>query len=278
VNEGFEMNQELEILLKITEQANAHAMEWSQLSGANDPEIKDDGSPVTVVDKKLNQFLSDQIRSHFPNDGFVGEESDSHAVPIGLDRVWYVDPLDGTKEFVKGTNEWSTILGLCESNVPVLATVGHPTENFVYYAQKGKGAFRRNSLTGKDEPLSTRSSFNPEDLMMLGSQTKIDPSEPALMSELNIVQKMKHGSIGLKAAVIARGDADLYVNSHGWCSYWDLVASDLILQESGGQILDFDLNPLKYDPKLGVRVDRGFIMATNAVIDQYRAKLMEALQ
>ena len=199
-------------------------------------EFKGERDPVTEADRKANEMLVQRLREIFPDDGVVAEESEDRSGAIGRARCWYVDPLDGTKEFVAKNGEFSVMIGLAVDGEARLGVVYRPVRDRLYRGVVGDSAFvdigdRSYTLRGSDES-------DPEKLRLVVSRSHRSEATSALVERLGIVNETRSGSVGLKVGLIARREADLYahLSPHSWA--WDACAPDAILRASGGRFTD----------------------------------------
>ncbi|MCB0414474.1 MAG: hypothetical protein KDD50_09080 [Bdellovibrionales bacterium] len=258
-------------VLPLVKEASLKALEWKKEYKVGEAEFKSDGSPVTIVDKKLNDLIIEGLRGLFPEDLFVGEESAQSIKGFQNKRIWYVDPIDGTKEFVKGSGEWSMMIG-CIINQEIQLSVVCDVERFyVVYAEPHQGVTYLDLKTNEFRKLSMESEA--ERLIFVTSQSVKDPYEEKLMQRLQVDDKFAYGSIGLKVVQMLLGKAQIYINSHRWCSYWDLVPCELLVSEGGGVLLDFDFKPLDYDPTQGFKMDKAFFVASQSTYEKHKEDL-----
>jgi len=201
-------------------------------------ENKADTSPVTQADKDLNSFFIRELKRLLPHSILIGEEEDSAArleeslaanVPC-----WVLDPLDGTREFINGTDEWAMMLALYvpQSGV-ILSVVYQPTTQDYYWAIAGQGAFCKNLETQKISRLSASSRSDSKEAVLLVSKSREDAWVTRLTTKKSFAHKQPRGSIGLKAVDIASARADLYLNGEAKCGPWDLMPCLLFLSECG---------------------------------------------
>lgn len=199
--------------------------------------------PVTEADRRVNAFLVDAIQAAFPNDLVVGEES-ANTGDIQGDRIWFIDPVDGTADFTRRNGEWSIMVGLVVEGKPCVGMVFQPTTSVLYYASSGAGAWhqvgseRRQLRVSDDDKLSNA--------MVVQSRSHPDPLVGRLMSGLGLRREYQHGSLGCKLAQIAEQRADLYLNFSGKCHMWDVAGPEVILREAGGALLDTRGRALRY--------------------------------
>ncbi|GAP65307.1 MAG TPA: 3'(2'),5'-bisphosphate nucleotidase CysQ [Mizugakiibacter sp.] len=210
-------------------------------------EHKDDASPLTAADMAAHRILVDGLRALTPDIPVLSEES--AAVPWSERRAWprhwLVDPLDGTREFIKRNGEFTVNIALIEDHRAVLGIVLAPVSGELYSATTGGGAFRERAPGALPEPLAVRAPARP--LVVAGSRSHGNPQQAALLAALGEHVLLPMGS-SLKFCLIARGDADLYLRL-GPTSEWDTAAAQCVLEEAGGAVLDLDGRALTYNAK-----------------------------
>ena len=193
---------------------------------------KADGSPVTGVDLAADEILRGGLAALDPAVPYLSEEGGipPYEVRRRWSRYWLVDPLDGTKEFVDRTGEFTVNVALIEHGEPALGVVAAPAAGVLYYARAGAGAWKRE---GNGRPRHLRSSLaGPSDpLRVVESRSHPSPALEAFLDPLNVVERVKSGS-SLKFCVVAEGGADVYPRL-GPTMEWDVAAGDCVHRNSG---------------------------------------------
>ena len=194
---------------------------------------KSDGSPVTIADQKAEKILLSALADICPDIPVVSEENtDSHHLSAGQ-RFFLVDPLDGTKEFIKPSDNGSfTVnIGLIEDGVPMMGMVYAPAHNAFYWGHQGGGAFCRE--TTRITPITVRS-VPDRGAVAVASASHFDAATANWLSDHQINQTTSIGS-SLKFALVASGQADVYPR-FGPTMEWDTAAGDAILRAAGGMV------------------------------------------
>ncbi|MEZ5451979.1 MAG: 3'(2'),5'-bisphosphate nucleotidase CysQ [Thiothrix sp.] len=209
-------------------------------------EHKDDNSPLTAADLASHHHIVDALAALTPQYPVLSEENASE-LPFEersqWQTYWLVDPLDGTKEFIKRNDEFSILIALVHDNIPVLGVVHAPVLKTTWFASKGSGAFKR---TGDDTaPISVRASGSP--LSVVGSRSHASAGLQAFLENIGEHELVSMGSI-LKACMVAEGTADIYPRI-GLTSEWDTAAAQIIVEEAGGHFTRTDMQPLRYNTK-----------------------------
>ncbi len=183
-------------------------------------------NPVTAADLEANRVLIEVISGALPDDAILSEESTDEADRLSRERVWICDPLDGTKEFVAGIPEFSVSIALTHGGTPVVGAIYHPLTRECFWAARGQGAYL------DKEPLHIRDGRKLSESVVLVSRTE------ASRGQLNACEEWTReiwpmGSVALKLARVAAGEADLWV-SVAPKREWDVCGGDLIIREAGG--------------------------------------------
>lgn len=211
-------------------------IEWQQ---------KGDASPVTRADHAANEVITAALRTDFPGDAYLSEESSDSAERLTATRVWIIDPLDGTKEFLAQNGEFSVLIGLAVGGEPVLGVAYLPTLDLLYGAERGSGAWVEAS--GERRRLTLSGATRDGGVRLVGSRSHADPFVTRVRDELGITDVAPCGSVGVKCARIAEGERDLYVHPVGHLKEWDTCAPEVILREAGGEVTDCRGMPLAYN-------------------------------
>ena len=225
---------------------------------------KDDNSPITKADLESNKI----IRAALEKTGIpiLSEEDVDDKSRLNSDKIWIVDPLDGTTDFVNRTGEFTIMVGLVENHVPVMGLIYWPTKQKLYYAERGMGAFCSHSDTVEEciwEAISVRETQNLEDCLALVSRHHLSDREKKILDHLKITHTASIGS-SLKVTEISSGMADVYLTTTNKMKQWDTCASFCIISEAGGRITDVAGNELVYNTDIvnhenGLLVTNGFV-------------------
>lgn len=223
------------------------------------------GDPVTEADKRANQLIVTQLREAFPDDGIVAEESQPDRDTFARSRIWYVDPLDGTKEFVAKNGEFSVMIGLVEAGRAQLGVVYQPSEDTLYSGARGEGAWLERAGQPRRE-LRVSSQHDPSQMGLIVSRSHRPASTGELMQRLGIQRETVSGSVGLKVGHMIEQHADLYVHMSDKSSAWDACAPDAILAAAGGRFTDLAGDPIAYGRE-DTRMRRGLLACNSAAFD-----------
>ncbi len=207
-------------------------------------ETKADSSPLTEADKASHEHIVAGLAARTPGIPIMSEES--AAIPwaerAGWQRYWLVDPLDGTKEFIKRNGEFTVNIALIEAGVPVLGVVYVPVERRLYVGLSGSGAHRRDG-DGAATPIHTRPA-PAEGMVVAVSRSHPSAALTALLEQLPGCETRALGS-SLKLCQVAEGAVDVYPRL-GPTSEWDTAAAQAVVEAAGGLVTRTDGSPLRY--------------------------------
>ena len=209
-----------------------------------DVRFKADASPLTAADKESHKFLTKVLQELMPAASIVSEECEG-ATSRSIDYstlFWLVDPLDGTKEFVKRTNEFTVNIALMKDLLPMLGVVHAPALNLTYYGGYELGAWRQKS--GEPPmPICTRKADTSQ-FAVVASKDHAGPLVSAMLARLNHPELRSMGS-SLKFCLVAEGKADIYLRDLPTME-WDTAAAQCIVKAAGGGVYSLNGEPLRY--------------------------------
>ncbi len=208
-------------------------------------EYKDDKSPLTAADLVANTIICDNLKRLYPNIPIMSEENKQVEYPIRKEwqYYWCIDPIDGTKEFIKKNGEFTVNIALIENNTPILGVVYAPAMNDIYYSKKGDGAYKNN----QELPLTINMTPN-DKLRVVASKSHLSTETQAFIDKLE-TKEIEQVSIGssLKLCMVAEGSADIYPRLAPTME-WDTAAADAIVRESGKMTYQFESDePVVYN-------------------------------
>jgi 3'(2'), 5'-bisphosphate nucleotidase len=206
-------------------------------------DYKSDDSPLTLADKESNDVIEAELIKHYPHIPILSEEGAD--IPFeerkNWKTFWLVDPLDGTKEFIKRNGEFTVNIALIENNKPILGVIYTPVTGELYFASKEKGAFK--SVDGNTKTLKTND--RTKQLTAVGSRSHASVEDDKVLSKYDVVEKVSIGS-SLKFCLLAESKADIYYR-HGPTMEWDTAAGQAIVECSGGMVLDNEGKSFTYN-------------------------------
>ncbi|MFQ5678708.1 MAG: 3'(2'),5'-bisphosphate nucleotidase CysQ [Gemmatimonadota bacterium] len=235
---------------------------------------KAENDPVTAADHASNREVLASLHSARPGDPILSEESvagpanararapgDRPRAAGPPARLWIVDPLDGTKEFLAGNGEFAVMVGLAEEGRAVLGAVYQPAADLLYVGLPDAGAWAVAGAQQIREPDRLRAAGTPgEELRLARSRSHPDAALERLTKSLGRVEVVRSGSVGIKCALVASGGADLYVHPVPHLKEWDTCAPEAVLRGAGGRVSDCSGRPLRYG-KPDPRQPRGIVAA-----------------
>ena len=195
---------------------------------------KTPGDPVSEADLAVDKFLRRELGRLLPAAAWLSEESTDDPVRLGQDLIWLVDPIDGTRDFVRGREGWAVSVSLVSAGKPLIGMLSAPAREEEWFSVAGRGA----TLNGDTIKASTRSQFS-------GARVPVDQL-PSADSDLVAVDKPN--SIALRIAMVAYDQADL-VATLRWGFEWDIAAASLIAREAGARVTDAFGMPLAYNKR-----------------------------
>lgn len=239
------MNIDIKIVCKIAKQAGSAIM---KIYGTDDfsVEYKEDSSPLTTADKASHEVIMAGLKKHFPEIPILSEEGTDipYAVRKEWQRFWLVDPLDGTKEFIKRNGEFTVNIALIEDGKPVTGVVYVPAQDKLYWGTVCEGGWVQQNERAA-VPISTRKSDSEAGLTVVMSRSHPSPELEEYLKEINVAEALPVGS-SLKLCVVAEGKADLYPRL-GLTMEWDTAAGNAVVLAAGGYVNTLEEVPLVYN-------------------------------
>ncbi|HWK79474.1 MAG TPA: 3'(2'),5'-bisphosphate nucleotidase CysQ [Thermomicrobiales bacterium] len=264
---GTPYDRELAVAIEAARGASAAILPFYEQRTA-ETYTKGDGSPVTDADLASDAFIQQTIHAAFPDDAILTEEGAKDLARVDNPRCWIADPLDGTAQFVAGTDRFEVLIALIENGRPVVAVSAHPPSGLIHAAVAGAGAW---TILGDEvKPFSITPSQEPPRIVsskwyrgregrdqILAAAARLGASEPPIME------------IGFQPRafddVVRTYDVFLGLwpdNQASIAQEWDVAASDLIVNEAGGRLTDFWGRPHQYNKR-----DTGVVGGLLAVAD-----------
>ncbi len=241
-------------------------------------EMKADESPVTAVDREVNARLLEWLAEADPGTPVVGEEGSREAASTAW--RWFVDPIDGTSDYLAGTGEWTVLVGATFRGRPVVGVVAHPAPGRagqaprLGFAAEGQGAWIAPLEGGAPWPIHVSATAELSAARLLLGKSRHRKGFAERLEALPHAALVRVGSFGLKAMLVADGTADAYPSASLQTSLWDLVAPAVIVQEAGGRVSDLAGRPLEFgtaDPTWR----RGVLISNSRLHDALVAALGE---
>lgn len=231
----------------------------------------------THVDKGSQDIILKFLHEAFPHDGLCAEEDTATPQTAAANapaRMWVVDPIDGTRGFAMKNGEFSTMIGLTVDRVPVLGVVLEPTTMTYTYAALGGGCWTKIGERGAPARCRVRNTAQAGSCVLVQSRPRSKDSPTKAQLALKPERTLEMYSAGVKLAVVARGEADVYVNTYPNFRDWDICAGHILVTEAGGSVTGLRGEPLTYGEdgfvqRLGLVASVAGIHA--AVVERLRA-------
>lgn len=209
--------------------------------------LDNSSEPVTAADRAASRIIVDGLKAKFPNDGILSEEEvDLPDTRLARQRVWIIDPIDGTWGFIKKDGDFAVQIGLAVDGEPMLGVVFVPVSDILYFASKGAGAF---SVMSGGEPrrllVSKKTEFG--EMIIATSRNHRNPRISLINERFGFLTEVQRGSIGIKVGLIVEKACDLYINLSSRSKFWDTCGPQAILEEAGGTLTDLFGDRIKYD-------------------------------
>lgn len=219
-------------------------------------DFKSDNSPLTLADKRSHEIISNQLIKHYPQIPVLSEEGKNiaHETRKNWPLFWLVDPLDGTKEFIKRNGEFTVNIALIENNYPTLGLIYVPVKRWIYYGETGLGSWKIDENGNKEELKVCKKGSNPT---AVRSRSHGSPEEEKLYTTYNVTRFISVGS-SLKFCMVAEGRADLYYR-HGPTMEWDTAAGQAIVEAAGGKMVQ-GLGPERFSYNKESLVNGSFLV------------------
>jgi 3'(2'), 5'-bisphosphate nucleotidase len=225
-------------------------------------ELKDDDSPITKADLQSNEIIKQILSSSgLP---ILSEEDEDDISRLDHNKIWIVDPLDGTSDFVNKTGEFTIMIGLVENKKPTLGLICRPTTNTLFLAQKGSGAYKLEDDSWQKLAVSKISDL--KKCKAVGSRFHLSEQEKKFFKNLGVSSFESRGS-SLKVAEICMGLADLYLTTSNKIKHWDTCASYCLITEAGGKMTDMFGGEVLYNTEK-VNHENGLLVTNGLVHDQ----------
>lgn len=237
---------ELDAAIKVANQASIKILEIYQRDFTVD--FKEAQEPVTLADRLADEIIISGIRQKFPGDALLTEESGFlPSTNPPNNRVWFIDPIDGTKEFVKKNGEFAIQIAMAEQGILKMAVVMRPTTGEIFAALRGEGCLLH--IPGELTRKILCHSQAPQSLIVAMSRSHPSELGKIIGEELGLAGIFHHGGVGLKLMEIARGKAHFYLNDSNSTKAWDIAGPELLFTEAGGIVTDLLGNSFIYDPR-----------------------------
>jgi 3'(2'), 5'-bisphosphate nucleotidase len=268
------VNAELALLRAIA--ADAARLIMEVYARPFDVEYKAPQDPVTEADRRANDLICERLEREFPGVPIVAEESDPQTFAHfrAHDRVFFVDPVDGTREFVDRNGEFAVMIGLLEGPRAIASVIDAPARGEVFAAWVGQGAVR--VAEGEERPIRVSDVEQVRQGALVGSRSHRSPQLERALTRLAPREIRVMGSAGLKGTLVAKGEVEGYVAPGYAGKRWDACAADALVVAAGGVLTDTHGDAIDYRaPSLSN--DRG-LLATNGRVHDELVRALEELR
>lgn len=226
-------------------------------------ESKDDGSPVTIADRTAEDHIIKELKNYFPDIPVVGEEMVSSGLIPDLNMAeyfWLVDPLDGTKEFITGSPDFTVNIALIKNSQPYLGVIYAPAHGQLFATDGEGAAIKWNEDTDTQKTIRVKKPSR-NGLTVITSKNRASDEIEKYLEEYKVEKIIRKGS-SLKICAVASGKADLYPGFGQTCE-WDIAAGHAILMAAGGDIVALDGTPLTYGAATNKFMNPKFLARSN---------------
>lgn len=272
----LELNREIEVVNVLARAAGAVLLRHYHSPFLVEQKVNalQEMEEVTAADREANDLIVQRLSAEFPDDGILAEESKDTERRLEKERVWLIDPMDGTKNFVQRDGDFAVQIGLAVNGESVLGVVFQPVRDLLYYATKGGGAWIEGpNIEARRMHVSTKR--DPHEMVLASSRSHRSPRMERVVNLFGFKQEVRRGSVGVKVGLITEQQADLYLHLSPSTKQWDTCAPEVILHEAGGRLTDLFGGPLRYN---GVRIDnRNGIVATNGAAHEMMIEKLQPL-
>ena len=267
--------RELRIAIELAREAGAAILDYydgplkiEQKSDSGDSE------PVTQADKAANEIIVRRLQREFPEDGILAEESIDTSRRLSKERVWMIDPMDGTTGFIDGNGDFAVQIGLAENGRPVMGVVYQPLTGVLYRTVRGGGAWiERPEFEVERAQVSDHTDVST--MRLAASRNHRSPRMDQVFQAFGFKEEVRRGSVGIKVGLIVERQCDLYIHLSPRTKQWDTCAPEIILHEAGGKLTDLFGQPLTYNnPDLQ---NRNGVVASNAVAHDHIINSLQPL-
>ena len=271
------LEKELETAIALARKASAAILDFYENGFEIEEKIHADNfsEPVTIADRTASRIIVDGLSDAFPADGILSEEEFDDKKRLDKQRVWVIDPLDGTQGFINKNGDFAVQIGLAANGEAVLGVVYLPTEGVFYFASKDQGAWLiENNKTPKRLEVSGETDFARMNLAV--SRNHRSPRMSLVVESLGLKKEIRRGSVGLKIGLMAQKICDLYIHLSPRTKHWDTCAPEIILREAGGRMTDLYGERIIYNTS-DVHNYNGVLASNGMVHDLTVAKLKPLL-
>lgn len=271
------LKKELDTAINLAQTASSRILENYKGTIVREEKIGADNrsEPVTAADREASRIIVEGLAETFPNDAILSEEeADDVRARLSAERIWIIDPIDGTAGFVKKDGDFAVQIGLSIRGISVLGVVLLPFHKKLYYAVKDEGSWL--VIDGGDAKQVSVSDVGTLPNMTLAvSKNHPNSRMQSIITGLGFTKVKSRGSVGLKIGLIGERTCDAYIHLSPRTKMWDTCGPQIILEEAGGRLTDLYGGIYKYD-RTDVQ-NFGGIVASNGLIHDEIIEKLESL-
>ena len=228
-------------------------------------DLKAGHEPVTIADREADNHITGALRTRYPHDSILSEENGLDIPDSHNNRAWFIDPIDGTREFIRKSGEFSIQIGMAREGRPEFGLVYQPVGRNLYIAAVGEGCWWHNPSNGwRRLQIGPRS----EEIKLAISRSHPCRLAQKVHKHIGGTGLLPCGGVGLKLMAIARGQAHYYINSSNATKTWDLAAPEVLFSEAGGVVCDLEGSVFKYDDPSDYHHRHGLLAACDSSLQQ----------
>jgi 3'(2'), 5'-bisphosphate nucleotidase len=271
------LEHELQIATSLARLAGETILKHYEAGFETEYKIAEDdfNEPVTIADRESSRIIVAGLEAAFPDDGILSEEeADDAAVRLQKDRVWIIDPIDGTAGFINHDGDFAVQIGLAEQGRAMLGVVYLPLPNIMRCAVAGQGSYV-STANGDAVRVTTSSSTEISKMTLALSRNHPSPRMRRIVEHFGFASTVKRGSVGLKVGLITDRSCDIYIHPSPRTKLWDTCAPEIILTEAGGRLTDLFGLDLRYDTR--DLHNRNGLVATNGSSHENVLKRLQPL-
>jgi 3'(2'), 5'-bisphosphate nucleotidase len=232
--------------------------------------MKAGNEPVTIADQQADSIITSQLRQRFAHDRIFSEENGLDVPAHANKRTWYIDPIDGTREFIKKNGEFAIQIGLADDQKLEFGLVYQPVGQNLYIAAADEGCWWL--APGKEWQ---RLHIQPSDeVVLVISRSQPSKSGQKIHDAIGGTGVISHGGVGLKLMAIARGRGQYYINCSNATKAWDMAGPEILFNEAGGVVSQFDGSRFSYDPA-DYQHKKGLLASSNQELHQQILKVIK---
>lgn len=203
---------------------------------------------TTHADRQAQEIILQHLLKHFPHDALCAEEATAALAGVARTgaRLWVVDPIDGTRGFARKNGEFSVMIGFVDQGTIGVGVVAQPAVRRITYARRGGGCWRRDQDAPTPTACHVTATAALDQATLTQSRSRTAGARSPLVQALNPARIVESYSAGIKLALVARGEADIYLNTYDAFHDWDICAGHVLVTEAGGQVTGIRGEELRY--------------------------------